>query len=150
MHKLVKGTPLVLAGVKIPYSMGLKGDSDADVVCHALIDALLGSIGQGDIGTFFGMGKPELMNAVSLKLLEQTRTHINKEGFMVSNADCSIIAQSPHLNEFRKDMINNLNVVLGTDHVSVKYTTPKHIGPLGNSEAIACVAIASVIENTNK
>lgn len=145
IHRLVKDRPLILAGVDLPFDMGLKGDSDADVVCHSLIDALLGAVGEGDIGSFFGIGKPELMGVDSLKLLKRTVEHQKKLGYTISNVDTTIIAQSPKLNEFRKQMISNLQNVLDTDKVSVKFTTPKHVGPLGNSEAIACIAIASVV-----
>ena len=144
IHKLVDGRPLILAGAKVPFRFGLLGDSDADVVCHSLIDALLGATGKGDIGSYFGIGKPDLMGAVSLKMLEDVVQHLEKSGYTIANVDTTIIAEEPKLGVFRDNMVNNLKRVLGTDKVSVKFTTPKGIGSLGNSEAIACMAVACV------
>jgi 2-C-methyl-D-erythritol 2,4-cyclodiphosphate synthase len=149
IHQLVEGRPLVLGGVVIPFELGLSGDSDADVLCHAIIDALLGSASLGDIGSFFGVGTPELMGIKSLDLLSKTHKHLQSLGYKITNIDSTIIAQKPNLSKFREEMIKNLKGTLVTENISVKFTTPKHIGALGNSEGVACLAIAG-IQNTLK
>ena len=95
MHRLVPGRPLILGGVAIPFERGLEGDSDADVLTHAILDALLGAAGEGDIGTHFGVGRPETQGISSLVLLEQVVTLIAAKGYHPSNVDATVIA-GPH------------------------------------------------------
>lgn len=147
IHKLKSDRPLVLGGVNIPFEKGLDGDSDADVVCHSIIDALLGAAAMGDIGSFFGVGTPELMGVKSLDLLAKLKNHLEDVGIKIINIDTTIIAQTPKLGSFRNGMIRNISETLNIKHVSVKFTTPKHIGPLGRSKAIACLAIAGIKNN---
>ncbi|MEZ4812699.1 MAG: 2-C-methyl-D-erythritol 2,4-cyclodiphosphate synthase [Caldisericia bacterium] len=144
IHKLEADRPLVLGGVNIPFEKGLDGDSDADVVCHSIIDALLGATGMGDIGSFFGVGTPEVMGARSLDMLSDLKKHLDENNIGIVNIDTTIIAQAPKLGDFRSEMISNISKTLNTKHVSVKFTTPKHIGSLGRSEAIACLAVLAL------
>lgn len=147
IHKLEPNRPLILGGVHVPFEKGLDGDSDADVVCHSIIDALLGASGMGDIGSFFGIGTPEIMGARSLNMLSKLKEHLDENDIAIVNIDTTIIAQTPKLGDFRTEMISNISKTLDIKHVSVKFTTPKHIGSLGRSEAIACLAIASIKNN---
>ncbi|MEW6607414.1 MAG: 2-C-methyl-D-erythritol 2,4-cyclodiphosphate synthase [bacterium] len=148
IHKLVKGRKLILGGVEIPYEKGLEGDSDADVLIHAIIDALLGSVGQGDIGRTFGVGKPELMGISSITLLERVYKIVTERNFIINNIDASIIAQepqlSPYIDQMKKNVVKVINVE--EEEVNIKATTTKGLGIIGEKEAIACVAVVSVVK----
>jgi 2-C-methyl-D-erythritol 2,4-cyclodiphosphate synthase len=139
MHRLVEGRPLVIGGVTIGHSKGLEGDSDADVLTHAIIDAILGAKALGDIGSYFGVGTPEIMGTRSVDMLAVL---LSLEDVNIINIDSTIIAQEPNMSTHRDAIRQNLSLVTGlpTDRISVKFTTPKHIGPLGNGEGIACIA----------
>jgi 2-C-methyl-D-erythritol 2,4-cyclodiphosphate synthase len=147
MHRLVPGRPLVLGGVQIAFERGLEGDSDADVLTHAILDALLGAAGLGDIGSHFGVGRPENMGISSLILLEQAVTLVRNRGFRPYNVDATVVAEAPKIGPFIPAMRAALARILGIaeDGVNVKGTTAKGMGALGTGEGIATFAVASVV-----
>jgi 2-C-methyl-D-erythritol 2,4-cyclodiphosphate synthase len=146
VHRLVPGRPLVLGGTRIPFERGLEGDSDADVLTHAILDALLGATGLGDIGTHFGVGRPENMGISSLRLLEQVVALVRKQGYLPHNVDATVVAEAPKIGPHIQAMRAALAEVLGIaeDRVNVKGTTAKGLGALGAAEGIAAFAVASV------
>lgn len=143
VHPFMDNRPLVLGGVTIPNERGLEGDSDADVLAHSLIDALLGALALGDIGRVFGVGTPEVMGIRSLILLERTMTLIHEKGYHIVNVDATIIAQVPKLGPHLPSMMENLCPLLKieSDALSLKATTPKHLGALGDKQGIAVQSI---------
>ena len=146
IHRLVAGRPLILGGVRIPFERGLDGDSDADVLTHAILDALLGAIALGDIGTHFGVGRPENLGISSLVLLERTVALVRKRGFRPHNVDATVVAELPKIGPFIPAMRTALATVLGIaeTRVSLKGTTAKGLGTLGAGEGIATFAVVSV------
>ena len=146
MHRLVPGRPLVLGGVTIPFERGLHGDSDADVLTHAILDALLGAAGEGDIGTHFGVGRPEMQGISSLVLLERVVRLIAAKGYQPSNVDATVVAEAPRIGPHIPAMRERLAAVLriAVDRVNVKGTTAKGLGWIGVGEGIAAIAVASV------
>jgi len=148
IHKLVKGRKLILGGLEIPYEKGLEGDSDADVLSHAIIDALLGSIGAGDIGRTFGVGTPKLMGISSLTLLEKAYEILNGKSFIINNIDATIIAQEPKLTPYIEQMKKNIAQVVNIEEeeVNIKATTAKGLGIIGENEAIGCLAVVSIVK----
>jgi 2-C-methyl-D-erythritol 2,4-cyclodiphosphate synthase len=145
IHRLVAGRPLVIGGVNVEHSKGLEGDSDADALTHSIIDALLGSRCLGDIGSYFGVGTPEVMGSKSTDLLAILLT---VESFEIEFIDATIIAQEPKMSYLRDEIRKNLSLVIGLpiDRISIKFTTPKHIGHLGSGEGIACLTIVTTKE----
>lgn len=148
VHRLVEGRKLVLGGVEIPYSHGLLGHSDADVLLHALCDALLGAVGAGDIGRHFPDTDPSLAGISSLVLLERTVALVREKGFRVQNADVTVVAQAPRLGPYVEEMRANIARVLGveTNRVNVKATTTEKLGFTGRGEGIAAYAVVTVTE----
>ncbi len=148
IHKLVKGRKLILGGVEIPYEKGLEGDSDADALIHAVIDALLGGIGKGDIGATFGVGTPEVMGILSITLLEKVCEIIEEKHFIINNIDATIIAQEPKLSSYIDQMKMNIAraVNIEEEEVNIKATTAKGLGIIGESKAIASIAVVSVVK----
>ncbi len=146
VHRLVAGRPLVLGGVPIPFERGLDGDSDADVLVHAIIDALLGATALGDIGHQFGVGRPEHMGISSLILLEKTVALIRQHGYEPYNVDATVVAEAPKIGPAIPAMRVTLAKTLGIAEamVSVKGTTAKGLGAVGAGEGIATFAVASV------
>jgi 2-C-methyl-D-erythritol 4-phosphate cytidylyltransferase/2-C-methyl-D-erythritol 2,4-cyclodiphosphate synthase len=144
LHRLVSGRPLILAGVTIPFERGLAGHSDADAVCHAVTDAILGAAGAGDIGRHFPDTDPQWQGASSLDLLGRAVAMIVAQGLEVGNVDAIVIAERPKLAPYVEAMRANLARVLGVsiDRVSIKGKTNEGIGELGRGEAIAVHAIA--------
>lgn len=142
------GRRLVLGGVELPWDMGLQGHSDADVICHALIDALCGAAGIGDIGTLFPDSDPKYKDARSLELLREVADHCRRARWAVENVDVTLLAQVPRLAPYREEMRNKLAGVLGIDAAAVglKATTTDHIGPIGQGEALAAQAVALLRE----
>jgi 2-C-methyl-D-erythritol 2,4-cyclodiphosphate synthase len=134
--------PLVLAGVTVPGQTGLDGHSDADVVSHAVADALLGALALGDLGSRFGVDTDELAGADSLALLRQVVEDVAARGYVIGNLDLTVIAQRPRLADHRDAMRQRLATTLdvGFDQVSVKATTTDHLGTIGRGEGIACWA----------
>jgi 2-C-methyl-D-erythritol 2,4-cyclodiphosphate synthase len=145
-HPLVKGRKLVLGGVEIPFGTGLGGWSDADVLTHAIIDALLGAVALGDIGSHFPSGEPEYKDISSLTLLKTTRDKLEGSGFKLVNVDATIVAQKPRLRDFIDQMRLKLSQTLGIapSQVSVKASTANGLGFVGRGEGIAACAVAMV------
>ncbi|WP_227764074.1 2-C-methyl-D-erythritol 2,4-cyclodiphosphate synthase [Zhaonella formicivorans] len=146
VHALVPGRRLVLGGVEIPYELGLAGHSDADVLVHAIMDALLGAAGLGDIGRHFPDSDPRFKGISSLLLLEETAQKITAAGFAVNNIDAVLIAEKPRLATFIGTMQANIARVLQVpEHsVNVKATTTEGLGFTGRGEGIAAQAICSL------
>ena len=143
VHRLVEGRDLILGGVNIPYEKGLLGHSDADVLTHAVMDALLGALALGDIGKHFPDTDPAYAGADSLKLAEHVSALIAKEGWRIGNIDATILAQAPKLAPHILAMRQNLARVLGcdTDRISVKATTEEKLGFTGEKLGIAAHAV---------
>jgi 2-C-methyl-D-erythritol 4-phosphate cytidylyltransferase/2-C-methyl-D-erythritol 2,4-cyclodiphosphate synthase len=146
LHRLVEGRPLILGGVAIPFDRGLTGHSDADAVCHAITDAVLGAAAAGDIGRHFPDTDPRWQGASSLDLLRRAVEIVRERGFEVGNVDASIIAERPKLAPYIAAMCTNVAAALGlpADRVSIKGKTNEGVGELGRGEAIAVHAIALV------
>ena len=149
-HALVLGRKLILGGVDIPYNMGLLGWSDADVVIHAIIDALCGAADLGDIGTLFPPEEPEYQNISSLVLLTETGKLARAKGFTVVNIDATIMAQYPKLSRFIPEMKKRISQAFGIEssQVTIKATTTNGLGFIGRGEVIAAqsVALAQKVE----
>ena len=146
VHPLVSGRRLVLGGVEIPFEKGLDGHSDADVPVHAIIDALLGAVGLGDIGLHFPSSDPRYKDISSITLLRHVVSLLRAQGWLVCNVDVSIVAERPKLAPFIAEMRGIIGSALGIDAdlVSVKGTTAKGLGCLGRGEGIAAHAVALV------
>ncbi|MGI5913065.1 MAG: 2-C-methyl-D-erythritol 2,4-cyclodiphosphate synthase [Syntrophomonadaceae bacterium] len=146
VHRLVKDRKLIIGGVEIPYEYGLLGHSDADVLTHALMDALLGAAALGDIGLHFPDSDPEYEGADSLKLLAAVRDMLQEKGFIVDNIDCTIIAQKPKMRPYIEKMKGNFAKTLGIDpeQVNVKATTEEGLGFTGSGEGIAAQAVCAL------
>lgn len=149
VHALVEGRPLVLGGIKIPYLYGLQGHSDADVLLHAIIDALLGATAEGDIGRHFPDTDPQYKNIRSTILLKNVLTKISEKGFHILNIDATILAQRPKLSDHISRMVKEIADVLEieTGRVNVKATTSEGLGFAGRGEGIAAYAVALVQED---
>ncbi len=143
VHRLVQGRDLYLGGVKIPYSLGLDGHSDADVLLHAVSDALLGAAGLGDIGRHFPDTDPSYKGADSLKLLKIVGDKIKAAGYRVCNIDVTMIAQKPKLKDYIPQMQENIAKALeiSSSQVNVKATTEEHLGFTGEGLGMACHAV---------
>jgi 2-C-methyl-D-erythritol 4-phosphate cytidylyltransferase/2-C-methyl-D-erythritol 2,4-cyclodiphosphate synthase len=146
LHRLVEGRPFILGGVTIPFERGLAGHSDADAVCHAVTDAILGAAGAGDIGRHFSDTDPRWKGASSLDLLRRAVEVVHGEGLDVGNVDATVIVERPKLAPYIDQMRANLAAVLGVsiDRVSIKGKTNEGLGELGRGEALAVHAIALV------
>jgi 2-C-methyl-D-erythritol 2,4-cyclodiphosphate synthase len=144
VHPLVSGRRLVLGGVEIPFEKGLDGHSDADVLVHAIIDALLGATGLGDIGVHFPSSDPRYKDVSSVALLRQVVSLLRAQGWLVCNVDASIVAERPRLTPFISEMRGIISEAVGIDvgQVGVKSTTSKGLGFLGRGEGIAVHAVA--------
>lgn len=147
VHPLAKGIPLVLGGVKIPYPKGLKGHSDADVLIHAVMDAILGAIGEGDIGQHFPDNDSQYKGISSLKLLGFVEKIMKNKGYRLRNLDAVVIAQEPKLAPYFKKMKRNLSATLKVNITSVnlKATTTEMLGFPGRGEGIMAEAIVLVL-----
>lgn len=143
VHRLVEGRKLILGGVTVPHTLGLLGHSDADVLTHAVMDALLGAAAMGDIGQHFPDTDPAYHNADSLKLLSHVRVLLADAGYHIENIDVTVIAQKPKLAPHLLEMRQNLSRVLQipVDGVSIKATTTEGLGFTGTEEGIAALAI---------
>ena len=148
VHKLVEGRELILGGVKIPYEKGLLGHSDADVLLHAVSDALLGAAGLGDIGVHFPDTDPKYKGADSLELLRIVGEKVTGKGYRISNVDVTMIAQKPKLKDHIPQMKENIAKALGLnpDRVNVKATTEEHLGFTGECQGMACHAVCLLEE----
>ena len=145
-HRLVAGRPLLLGGVQIPHELGASGHSDADVLAHAVIDALLGASGLGDIGEHFPDTDERLSGADSMGLLGEVVAMLEARGFALVNVDCTVLLEQPKLGPNRSAIRSSLAQALGLDpaRVNVKASTGEGIGFVGRSEGVAALAIASV------
>ena len=148
VHRLVEGRDLILGGVKIPYEKGLLGHSDADVLLHAVSDALLGAAGLRDIGYHFPDTDPQYKGADSLELLRIVGQKISAAGYRVSNVEVTMIAQRPKLKEHIPVMMENIASALGigADRVNVKATTEEKLGFTGTGEGMSCHAVCLLEE----
>lgn len=151
VHKLVEGRDLIMGGVKIPYEKGLLGHSDADVLLHAISDALLGAAALGDIGKHFPDTDPKYKGADSLKLLEQVGKLLDEKLYVIENIDATIIAQRPKMAPHILKMRENIAEALGleVDQVNVKATTEEGLGFTGTGEGISAQAICAIEKITN-
>jgi 2-C-methyl-D-erythritol 2,4-cyclodiphosphate synthase len=146
LHTLVAGRPLILAGVNIPFELGLLGHSDADIVCHAVTDAILGAAALGDIGRLFPDTDPEWKGADSVALLKGAVARLHAAGHVVSNVDVTVIAQKPKLQPYLDQMRANLAAALGIEPgaVSVKGKTNEGVDSMGQGESMAAHAVALI------
>ncbi|MFH0768001.1 MAG: 2-C-methyl-D-erythritol 2,4-cyclodiphosphate synthase [Chloroflexota bacterium] len=144
VHPLTAGRKLVLGGVEIPFDKGLSGWSDADVLTHAIIDALLGAAALGDIGSHFPPGEPEYKDISSLVLLKKVNDELEENGWVINNVDATIVAEQPRLRDFIERIRQQLSQTLGitTEQVSVKAKTSEQLGFIGRGEGIAVWAVA--------
>jgi 2-C-methyl-D-erythritol 2,4-cyclodiphosphate synthase len=149
VHAFVSGRPLILGGIKIPYLFGLKGHSDADVLIHAICDALLGAIAEGDIGKHFPDTDSQYRDIKSTILLKKVLIKVRERGFYPLNIDATIVAQKPKLSDIIPRMVKEIAEVLEieTEKVNVKATTTEGLGFTGREEGIAAYAVALVEEN---
>ena len=143
VHRLVEGRDLVLGGVPIPYEKGLLGHSDADVLLHALCDALLGAAGLGDIGRHFPDTDPAYKGIRSLKLLTRTYEMVRSRGLVLVNADATVFAQSPKIGPYHRQMAQNIAEVLDSapERINIKATTTEGLGMIGAGDGIAAMAV---------
>jgi 2-C-methyl-D-erythritol 2,4-cyclodiphosphate synthase len=146
IHRLVSGRKLILGGVEVPWERGLFGHSDADVVCHALSNALLGAIGEGDIGRHFPDSDPRYKDASSLELLRVVMELVKTRGFRVGNADLTILAEKPKLAPYREEMQKRLAAVLEVEPtiINIKATTGEKMGFVGREEGMMAEAVVLV------
>lgn len=149
-HRLVPGRPLILGGVEIPHSHGLDGHSDADIVCHALCDALLGAAGMDDIGTHFPSEDERWRGARSLDLLAEAWRRISAEGWSLVNVDAFVVLQAPRLAPYRDEMRTRIAEAIGcaAGRVSVRATGTDGLGFTGRGEGAACQAVALISAGT--
>jgi 2-C-methyl-D-erythritol 2,4-cyclodiphosphate synthase len=143
-HAFAEGTPLVLAGVVIDHPRGLAGHSDGDVVTHALIDALLGAAGLGDIGSLFPSDDETLRGAISLDLLADAYGRVREAGFELVNADCVLVGEEPRIAPHRAEMRERLAAAIGvgSERINVRATTTDGLGSTGRGEGLAALAVA--------
>lgn len=141
-HALVEGVPLVLGGVRLDHPRGLAGHSDGDVLAHALIDALLGAAGLGDIGSLFPSGDERLRGVDSLDLLREAYARVRDAGWSLVNADCVLVGEEPKIAEHREAMRAALSGTVGGGEVNVRATTADHLGFTGRGEGLAAHAVA--------
>jgi 2-C-methyl-D-erythritol 2,4-cyclodiphosphate synthase len=143
IHRFKEGRALILGGVRIDHHLGLDGHSDADVICHAVMDALLGALSLGDIGRHFPVGDPLYKGANSIELLNRVKGMIADQGYSVVNADISVIAEQPKLSPHIESMKINISAAMAVEpsQVSIKATTNESIGLIGKGEGIAAFAV---------
>ncbi|ELP55704.1 MULTISPECIES: 2-C-methyl-D-erythritol 2,4-cyclodiphosphate synthase [Microcystis] len=148
IHRLVTGRPLILGGVEIAHTVGLLGHSDADVLTHAIMDAMLGALSLGDIGHYFPPTDPQWQGANSLKLLEQVNQLIIDKGWQINNIDSVIVAEKPkmkpHLSAMRAKLAETLKI--NPEQVGIKATTNEQLGPVGREEGIAVYAVVLLVK----
>ncbi|MDD6796980.1 MAG: 2-C-methyl-D-erythritol 2,4-cyclodiphosphate synthase [Clostridia bacterium] len=151
VHKLVEGRKLIMGGVEIPYEKGLLGHSDADVILHAIMDALLGAAALGDIGKHFPDTAPEYEGASSIELLKAVGNMLEENNYVIENIDGTIIAQRPKMRPYIDDMRKNISDALNIDisQVNVKATTEEGLGFTGSGEGISAQAVASITPVAN-
>lgn len=143
VHRLTEGRPLILGGVTVPYEKGLAGHSDADVLTHAVMDALLGAAGLPDIGNLFPDNDAAFLNISSIYLLQQVAKKLDEAGVQVVNIDATLVAQAPKIAPYRLEMRQNLAAALGieVEQVGVKATTEEHLGFTGDGSGMTAHAV---------
>ena len=150
VHAMCHGRPLILGGVTIPWHQGLAGHSDADVLIHAVCDACLGALGQGDIGRHFPPGDPEFYNIDSRILLREVISRVDGAGYVVTNLDCTVMAERPHLSKhipkMEENIASDMNVEL--DRINIKATTTEKLGFIGREEGIAAQAVVLLAQDS--
>ncbi|WP_427365607.1 2-C-methyl-D-erythritol 2,4-cyclodiphosphate synthase [Candidatus Caldatribacterium saccharofermentans] len=148
IHPLVEGRRLVLGGVLIPFERGLLGHSDGDVVCHALMDSLLGACGLGDIGEFFPPQDPKWLNAESIRLLEDVVARVREKGWDIGNVDVMLVAEKPRIAPFVARIRENLARILGVpkERIGFKVTTNEGLGSIGRGEGMCCFAVSLLVQ----
>lgn len=148
VHPFVEKRPLFLGGIQVPYLFGLQGHSDADVLLHAICDALLGAVAEGDIGRHFPDTDPQYRDIRSTILLKRVMTKVKEKGFRVINIDATIVAEKPKLSEFIPRMVKEIEGVLEIEpgRINVKATTSEGLGFIGREEGIAVYAVALLEE----
>jgi 2-C-methyl-D-erythritol 2,4-cyclodiphosphate synthase len=146
IHQLKEGRPLILGGVLIPHTHGLDGHSDADALTHAVCDALLGAMGEGDLGRYYPSSDPRLTNMNSLDMLEGVHAKLAERGFRLVNLDTVVVAQAPRLGTYLTEMSTQLARVLRVEpsFVNVKVKSHDHLGTLGRQEGIAAQAVCLI------
>ena len=146
VHQFTENRPLILGGVEIQHTHGLAGHSDADVLCHAIADAVLGAMGKPDIGFYFPPGEDFCKDISSLKILEKCRELLAEENLQLINIDSTIIAEAPKVLPHREAMRKNIGVALGIppERVGIKATTNETMGFVGRKEGIAAMAVAQI------
>ncbi len=149
-HVLADGVPLVLGGVSVDYPRGLAGHSDGDVIAHALIDALLGAAGLGDIGSLFPSGDPAWRGASSLDLLQRAYEDVARTGYELANADCVLVGEEPTIAPHREEMRRRLAGAVGVEveRLAVRATTTDRLGFTGRGEGLAAHAVALLLRRT--
>jgi 2-C-methyl-D-erythritol 2,4-cyclodiphosphate synthase len=147
IHRLIEGRKLFIGGVEIPYIKGLLGHSDGDVLIHAICDAILGALAEGDIGQHFPDTDPKYHNIYSIEILKIVNSLVENKGFVISNIDSVVIAQEPRLLPFKKQMQEIIAKALKIkeDSVNIKAKTNEGIGEIGQIEAIACYAVVTIM-----
>jgi len=148
IHQLVGERPLILGGVTIPHSLGLLGHSDADVLTHAIMDALLGALAMGDIGHYFPPSDPQWKGADSLVLLKQVLSLIQSQGWNIGNLDSTIVAEQPKLKPHLKSMRSTLaqTMAIEMEQISIKATTNEKLGAVGREEGICAYAVVLLVK----
>jgi 2-C-methyl-D-erythritol 2,4-cyclodiphosphate synthase len=146
VHRLVEGRSLIIGGCRIPHPFGLLGHSDADVLIHAVMDAILGALAMGDIGRHFPDSDPDYKDADSLELLKKVMAWTKEKGFLLNNLDTTIVAQEPKLSPHIPDMKQKLSEILdlSADRLNIKATTSEGLGFTGRKEGIAAYAVVSL------
>ncbi len=146
VHALVEGRPLILGGVEFDHDKGLQGHSDADVLCHAVADAVLGALGEPDIGHYFPPGDEDIEGISSLEILRKVRQVVEKDKAWISNVDSTLILEAPKIMPHLEEMKRAIGGALGLDvhQVGIKATTNEKMGFIGRGEGIAAMAVASV------
>ena len=149
IHQLAAGRPLILGGIEIPHSLGLLGHSDADVLIHAVMDALLGALGMGDIGHYFPPNEPKWKGADSTVLMKQVGEIISSQGWKVGNIDSTVVAEQPklkpHLKSMRQAIAQTLDIEI--EQISIKATTNEQLGPVGREEGICAYAVVLLVKD---
>ena len=146
VHRLVEGRPLILGGIEIPFEKGLDGHSDADVLLHALIDALLGAVGLGDIGAYFPSSNPTIKGISSMEMLARVLGMVRQEGWLIENVDATIVAEEPRLSPHTPHMKVAIAEALGIDpvRVNIKGKTTDGLGFTGTGEGMAAYCVVAV------
>lgn len=150
VHRLAAGRPLIIGGVEIPFEKGLRGHSDADVLLHAVIDALLGAAGLGDIGLHFPDTDPQLKGVASTRLLKKTMRMVSSAGYVVGNVDTVVVAEAPPIGPHRPAIQKVLSRHLGVEggRISIKATTTEGLGATGRGDAIAAMATVLIVKKS--